>query len=81
MKVLIINVIEFITFNMYPKLTDVILNCTVFVINVNITDFAGEKYIRTGRNTHQSYTDRNLVFKLVTVDYQVVVGDVLSLII
>ena len=27
---------------MNPKLTDVTLNCTVFVINVNITDFTGE---------------------------------------
>ena len=35
------------------KLTDVTLNCTVFVINVNITDFAAENYIRIGRNTHQ----------------------------
>ena len=69
MKVLIINVIQFITFNVNPKLTDVTLNCIVFVINVNITDFAGENYIRIERNTHQSYTDRNLVFKIVTVDY------------
>ena len=43
MKELIINVIQFITLNMNPKLTDVTLNCTVFVINVNITDFAGGK--------------------------------------
>ena len=45
--------IQIITFNVNPKLTDVTLNCTVFVINVNITDFAGENYIRIGRNTHQ----------------------------
>ena len=69
MKVLIINVIEFITFNMNSKLTDVTLNCAVFVINAIITNFAGENYVRIGRNTHQSYTDRNLVFKIVTVDY------------
>lgn len=43
----------FITSNMNPKLTDVTLNCNVFVIDVNIRDFAGGNYIRTGRNTHQ----------------------------
>ena len=53
LKVLIINVIQFIRFNMNPKLTDVTLSCTVFIINANITDFAGENYIRIGRNTHQ----------------------------
>ena len=53
LKVLIINVVQFIRFNMNPKLTDVTLSCTVFIINVNITDLAGENYIRIGRNTHQ----------------------------
>ena len=84
MNVLKINVIQSFRFNMNPKLTDVTLNCTVFLINVNITDFAGENYIRIGRNTHQSY---NLVFKIVlkivtifkivTVDSYVVVLGVL----
>ena len=53
MKVLIINVVQFIAFNVNPKSTDVALNCTVFVINANITDFTEENYIRIGRNTHQ----------------------------
>ena len=53
LKVLIINVVQFIAFNVNPKLTGVTLNCTVFVINVNITDVAGERYNRIGRSTHQ----------------------------
>ena len=53
LKVLITNVVQFITFNVNLKLTDVTLNCTLFVCNVNITDFAGEDYIRIGRKTNQ----------------------------
>ena len=54
---------------MNPKLTNVTLNCTVFIINVNITDFT-VKTILELEETHISiYTDRNLVFKTVTVEY------------
>ena len=53
LKVLITNVVQFITFNVNTKLTDVTLNCSVFVINANITDFAEKNYITIGRNTQQ----------------------------
>ena len=39
------------------------------IVNVNITDFTGENYIRIGRNTHHYYNDWNFVFKVVTADY------------
>ena len=36
--------VQFITFDMNPKLTNITLNCTVFAINVIIKDFAGKNY-------------------------------------
>ena len=53
LKILKINVIQLITFYMNSKLTNVTPNCTVFIFNVNITDFIGENYIRIGRNMNQ----------------------------
>ena len=66
MKVLINNVVQFITFNVNPKLTDVTLNCSVFVINGNITDFAGKTILELEGTTISIYTDRN--FTIFTVD-------------
>ena len=53
MKILIINVVQSITFNVNPRLADVTLNCSAFVINVNIIDFARKNYMRIGRNANQ----------------------------
>ena len=65
----------FITCNMNPKLTDVTLNCNVFVIDVNIR----ETILELEEIHISAYTYTNLVFKIVTVDYSVVVVGALSL--
>ena len=60
MKILIINVVQSITFNVNPRLADVTLNCSAFVINVNITDFDGEKL-------YENWKKRKSVSKLVGI--------------
>ena len=52
-RVLITNVVHFISFYINLKLTNVTLNCTIFFINVNITDSTEENYIEIAKNTHQ----------------------------
>ena len=61
LKVLTINVVQFITFNMNPKLTDVTLSCTVFIIKVNILQ--GKAILELEETHISTYTDRNLVLK------------------
>ena len=55
-----INVIQFITFHMNLKLTNVTLGFTIFTFDVSISDFAGEDYIRILKTTFSVNADRNL---------------------
>ena len=48
---------------MNPKLTDVTLNCTDFIINVNITEFVRETILELEETHISTYIDRNLVLK------------------
>ena len=46
LKKFIINVIQIITFQMNPKLTNVTLGCTIFIFDVSIIYFTAQNYIR-----------------------------------
>lgn len=50
LDIFIINVIQIITFDMNPTLTNVTRGCTVF--DIIITYFTVESYITIGKNTH-----------------------------
>ena len=53
---------------MNPKLTYVTLGCTISIIDISITYFKGESYIRILRNTHLvSMLIRDLLMKIVTI--------------
>ena len=62
----VIIIIQFIIFYVNPKITNFTLKCTVFIFNGNITDLQMLEL----KETHISiYTDRNLVSKIVALDY------------
>ena len=45
LEISLVNVIMSITFHMHPRLTNITLNCRVFIIDVNMAIFAGVNYI------------------------------------
>ena len=45
LEISLVNVIMSITFHMNPRLTNITLNCRVFIIDVNMAIFAGVNYI------------------------------------
>ena len=51
-QILIKCMIQFVTFHMNPKSTNVTLGCIISIFDMSVASFTGETYIRIWRNTH-----------------------------